>query len=72
VGSRRFHDQDIPLSLAAAGRHGLVVSSYYEKMAGNDPAARRAAAIADLDYLIRNYCSNPTWLRVGGKPVLFI
>jgi glycoprotein endo-alpha-1,2-mannosidase len=71
-GQRDFTDQGMPLLLAAAGRHGLVVSAYYEQIAGSDPAARRAAAIADLDYLIERYGSNPAWLRVGGKPVLFI
>jgi hypothetical protein len=41
-------------------------------MAGADPVSRRSAAIADLDYLVRRYGSNSAWLRVMGKPVIFI
>jgi hypothetical protein len=44
----------------------------YEQIAGSDPMARKSAAIADLDYLIKRYGSNPAWLRVAGRPVLFI
>jgi glycoprotein endo-alpha-1,2-mannosidase len=71
-GQGDFTDQGMPLLLATAARHGLVVSVYYETMAGADLVRRRSAAIADLDYLVRRYGSNPAWLRVRGKPVIFI
>ena len=67
-----FTDRGIPLLLAAAGKHGLAVSVYYEKVDGNDAASRKAAAIADLDYLLAHYGGDPAWLRVGDKPVVFV
>jgi glycoprotein endo-alpha-1,2-mannosidase len=71
-GQGDFTDLGMPLLLAAAARHRLVVSAYYEKIAGEDPASRKSAAIADLDYLVRRYGSYHAWLHVDGKPVLFI
>jgi glycoprotein endo-alpha-1,2-mannosidase len=70
-GRDSFEDQGLPLLLTAAGRHGLVVSAYYEQIVG-DPAGRKATAIADLDYIVSRYGNDPAWLKVAGKPVLFI
>lgn len=50
----------------------LAASAYYEQVPGSDPAGRQAWAVADLDYLITRYGSNPAWLHVGGKPVVFL
>jgi hypothetical protein len=58
--------------LAAAAKHGLAVSAYYEKIAGDDPASRIKAAIADLDYLLVQYGRDKAWLRADGKPVVFV
>ncbi len=62
----------MPLLLAAAGKHGLAVSAYYEKIVGDDPAIRVHSAVADLDYLLKQYGSDKAWLRVDGKPVIFV
>jgi glycoprotein endo-alpha-1,2-mannosidase len=71
-GRGSFEDRGMPLLLAAAARHGLVVSAYYEKIAGNDPADRVKSAVADLDYLLAHYGSNTAWLRADGRPVIFV
>ncbi len=71
-GQDSFEDKGILLLLAAAGRHGLAVSAYYEKIAGDDAAARARAAVADLDYLLRRYGGDKAWLKIDGKPVIFI
>ncbi len=71
-GRGSFEDRGIPLLLTAARRHGLAVSAYYEKIEGNDPASRKAAAVADLDYLLSRYGGDKAWLRSGGKPVIFV
>jgi hypothetical protein len=71
-GRDGFEDQGLPLLLAAADRHGLAISAYYEQIVGDDPAARKARAIADLDYIVGRYGIHPGWLRVSGKPVVFI
>lgn len=71
-GQRSFEDQGIAPLLAAAGRHGLAVSAYYEKVEGADGAARIKSAVADLDYLLKHYAADRAWLRADGKPVVFV
>jgi len=71
-GQRSFEDQGLPLLLTVASRHGIAVSTYYEKVAGEDAASRVKAAIGDLDYLLAQYGTDKAWLRVGDKPVLFV
>lgn len=71
-GRDSFEDHGMPMLLAAAGKHKLTVSAYYEKIAGDDTASRIKSAVDDIDYLLTRYGSDKTWLRAGGKPVLFV
>jgi glycoprotein endo-alpha-1,2-mannosidase len=71
-GQGSFEDQGMPLLLNAAGRHGLSISAYYEKIPGKDTSSRIRAAVADLDYLLARYGTDKAWLHDGGKPVLFL
>jgi glycoprotein endo-alpha-1,2-mannosidase len=71
-GQGSFEDKGMAPLLAAAGKHGLSVSAYYEKIAGDDPASRKKAAVADLDYLLSRYGQDKAWLRAGGRPVVFV
>ncbi len=71
-GPGSFEDQGLPLLLAAAGKHKLSVSAYYEKIAGDDAASRIKAAVGDIDYLLTRYGADKAWLRAGGKPVVFV
>jgi glycoprotein endo-alpha-1,2-mannosidase len=71
-GRGSFEDQGVPLLLEAAGRHGLVVSAYYEKVDGDDSTSRIRSAIADLRYLLARYGANKVWLRAAGSPVIFV
>jgi glycoprotein endo-alpha-1,2-mannosidase len=71
-GPGSFEDRGMPLLLAAAAKHGLAVSAYYEKIAGEDAPSRITAAIGDIDYLLARYGGDKAWLRARGKPVLFV
>jgi hypothetical protein len=71
-GQGSFEDRGMPLLLEAATKHGLSISAYYEKIPGVDETSRKAAAIADLDYLLTHYARDKAWLRADGKPVVFI
>lgn len=71
-GEGSFEDRGMPLLLDAASRHGLTATAYYEKIAGEDAASRKVAAIADLNYLLKQYASHTAWMRAEGKPVLFV
>src|SRR4029077_9530895 len=53
---------------AAAGK-SFSWSIYYEPEGQGDPSSAQIGS--DLSYL-SHYASDPAWLRVGGKPVLFV
>jgi glycoprotein endo-alpha-1,2-mannosidase len=71
-GRGSFEDKGIALLLELAAKHQLTVSAYYEKIEGDDEASRTKSAIADLDYLLKQYGSSKAWLRADGKPVIFV
>jgi len=63
-----FHDQGMPLMLDTANRFGLKITIYYETVPRSEPAG----AVDDLVYLMQKYAGHPAWLKVGGKPVVFV
>jgi hypothetical protein len=66
-----FHDRGLPPLLDAAQKHGLKISVYYETVP--NPAAPNAEdAVRDISYLVKQYGSHPAWLKVDGRPVLFV
>lgn len=63
-------DKRLAPELAAAAAQGFHVTPYYEKE-GNGTPPTDAQFGADLTYLA-GLSSSPAWLKVNGKPVLFI
>jgi len=66
-----FHDKGLPLILKVAEKHGLKITVYYEVVKPRDDPAV-VTAVADLVYLLRAYGKHPAWLKVNGKPVIFV
>jgi hypothetical protein len=66
-----IHDKGMPLLLDAAQKNGLKVSAYYEE---GKPikAATVEATVEDILFLLGRYGKHPAWLKVNGKPVLFV
>jgi hypothetical protein len=66
-----FHDEGMPLMLDTAKKHGLRITVYYETVPprGNPTVE---GAMNDLLYIMNKYAAHPAWLKVGGKPVIFI
>lgn len=66
-----FHDKGMPLMLDTAKKHGLKITVYYETVPprGNPTVD---GAVNDLLYIMTQYGKHPGWLKVGGKPVIFI
>ncbi len=64
-----FHDQGIPLLLDTARQHKLQVTIYYEVVPtpGNPDSV-----VSDWLYLLERYSPHPAWLKVAGKPVIFV
>jgi len=66
-----FHDEGMPPLLDAAKKNGLKISVYYEAVPPrNQPTVE--GAVEDLLYIMKKYAGHPAWLKVGGKPVIFI
>ncbi len=63
-----FHDRAMPLILDTAQKFGLEVTAYFEIVPNND----REKALSDVLYLLNRYGKHPAWLKVNGKPVLFV
>jgi chitodextrinase len=71
-GQGHSTDQRFPAMLAATNaRHSPIKwAVYYEREGTTDPAAD--AIGSDLDYIKSNYAADPSYLKVGGKPVIFV
>jgi hypothetical protein len=63
-------DSRLPLLLSTAAAQGFKVAPYYEKEGFGNPSDTELAS--DLDYLAAKAAASPAWLRVGGRPVLFV
>jgi hypothetical protein len=57
-------DTIVPQLLSAATGTGFTWCLYYEPAPGTQAS--------DLSYIYANYAASPNYLRVGGKPVLFV
>jgi glycoprotein endo-alpha-1,2-mannosidase len=68
---RDFHDQGMPLLLDAARRFGLHITIYFEDVKPRD-APTPESATEDILYVLEHYGRDPAWLKVNGKPVLFV
>ncbi|MEP6753145.1 MAG: hypothetical protein ABI959_10410 [Candidatus Dormiibacterota bacterium] len=63
-------DDRIPMLLQAANVTGFEWALYYEPESQGDPPAPQIAA--DLEYIRSHYSHQPGYLRVEGRPVLFV
>jgi glycoprotein endo-alpha-1,2-mannosidase len=63
-GQGDFHDKGLPLLLDTAQKNGLAVTVYFE--------TTRSGALMDVLYLLEHYAKHPAWLKVNGKPVIFV
>lgn len=62
--------QRFPLLLEAARGTGFRWAVYYEPEGYADPTA--AQIESELRYIVETYASSPSYLRVGGRPVVFV
>jgi len=70
-GQNRFEDKATRRVLQEAERLGFQVTVYWETAPGSGEKQIRQA-VSDLTYLLRRYGSSPAFLKVQGKPVLFV
>ncbi len=69
-GQGHHTDGKIPGLLDAANGTNFKWALYYEPEGSGNPAP--SAIKSDLDYISAKYASNPNYLRVNGKPVMFV
>lgn len=70
-GQGSFDDRAFPLVLDAAARQGFAATVYWETAPGK---GRRQVdqAVRDLTYLVTTYGRHPGFLKVDGRPVVFV
>jgi hypothetical protein len=69
-GQGSQEDSVVPTDLAAADGTGFKWSLYYEPEGYGDPSV--AQIQSDLTYIKQRYASNPNYLTIDGKPVIFV
>ncbi len=57
-------------TLLSAASNGFKWTLYYEPEGTSNPAA--SVISSDLTYIFNNYAQNQNYLRIGGKPVIFV
>jgi len=68
-GHGRYSDRAVPLILDACEKHNLSATLYYETC----PNPKTAEATArDIARALATYAAHPAFLKVAGKPVVFI
>ncbi len=60
----------IPTLLTAAAGTGFKWTLYYEAEGSGNPAT--TAISSDLTYIFNNYAHDPSFLRIAGRPVIFV
>lgn len=63
-----FHDRAMPLILDTAQKFGLEVSAYFETV----PTRTKEQALEYVMHLLNRYGKHPAWLKLDGKPVIFV
>jgi glycoprotein endo-alpha-1,2-mannosidase len=70
-GRNGFEDRVVPLLLDCAGKQNFKISVYWETAPGKG-SEQIARAVEDLTYLVNRYGASPAFLKVNGKPVIFV
>jgi hypothetical protein len=61
-------DKQLKALLARAGAYNISVTAYIEQVRSRS----REEALAQVQYLLSTYGYHPSWLKVAGKPVVFV
>ncbi len=70
-GQGTFEDQAVPIVLDCARKKGFKLTVYWETAPGTG-RAQIDQAVSDLVYLLTRYGTNEAFLKVDGKPVIFV
>jgi hypothetical protein len=70
-GRNTYEDEAVPLMLRCAEQKHFKISVYWEQVPDKG-AAQTAHAMGDLAYLAAQLGTNKAFLKVGGKPVIFV
>ncbi len=70
-GQGEFTDAALALLLERAEGTGLQVTVYWESV-GSEGEEQIRRAVSDLQYLVENRASSPAFLKVDGRPAIFV
>jgi glycoprotein endo-alpha-1,2-mannosidase len=70
-GQGTYEDQAVPIALERARKRNFKVTIYWETAPG-EGREQIDRAVSDLVYVLTRYGTNSAFLKVGGKPVIFV
>jgi len=70
-GKNTYEDQAVPLLLQSAEQKHFKITIYWETLPGKG-SEQIDHAVSDLTYLLTRYGTNQAFLKVDGKPVIFV
>jgi hypothetical protein len=70
-GQDGYEDHNVPLMLEKASKSNFKISVFWEKAPGKGQA-QIDQAVSDLCYLLLRFSTNKAFLKVDGKPVIFV
>ena len=70
-GQGTFDDRALVTVLERTAKKDFSIGIYWETAPGNDQA-QVDRAVADLSYVLQRYGAHPAFLKVDGKPVIFV
>lgn len=68
-GQGRYEDAPLPQLLQSAQKHRLQVCLYYEIVPS---PVNPQSVLNDWEYILKRYAVHPAYLKVEGKPVIFV
>jgi glycoprotein endo-alpha-1,2-mannosidase len=70
-GQKSYEDHGVSVALQSAEQKKFKISVFWEKEPGKGPE-QITHAVDDLVYLVAHFGTNSAFLKVGGKPVIFV
>jgi glycoprotein endo-alpha-1,2-mannosidase len=71
-GPRSFEDGSLKRIIKVAEKHDFKVTIYYESYRPWNPLISTEDIVNELSYVVREYSGSKAFLKVNGKPVIFI
>jgi hypothetical protein len=71
-GPGSFEDQSLKRIIKVAEKYNFKITIYYESYRPWSPLVSPTNIVNELSYVVKEYSTSPSFLKINGKPVIFI